>query len=79
MISRPSEIAKRNLARRSLGHFGDNGVWTNAWSPLIARSSGSGGWMAFEAHPTGDLLLGPPMHNPVDHRLADMREARELS
>ncbi len=34
--------------------------------------------MALQPHPARDLLRRPAMHDPLDDRLADMREARKL-
>jgi hypothetical protein len=34
--------------------------------------------VAFQTHSTGDLLRRPAMHDPVNDRLPDIREARQL-
>jgi len=35
--------------------------------------------MTLQSHPSGDLLRRPAVHDPLDNRLANMAEARELA
>ena len=45
---------------------------------LVDRLMANGNRMALQPHPAGDLLRRPAMHDPLDDRLADMREAYKL-
>lgn len=45
---------------------------------LVDRLMADGNRMALQPHPAGDLLRRPAMHDPLDDRLADMREAHKF-